>query len=79
MSEEQRQQHLARRCATYQESIGRGKQIDTSTTTLEDITNIPIIAAHQHSVSDTHINNGAGPSNRPNGDNMGRNPVYLCI
>ncbi|RYR44148.1 hypothetical protein Ahy_A08g040529 isoform C [Arachis hypogaea] len=30
MSEEQRQQHLVKRCASYRESISRGKQIHTS-------------------------------------------------
>ena len=56
MSEEQRQQHLARRRASYRESIRRGKQIDTSSgptnmaTPLQDITNIP---PQQYSISGT--------------------------
>ncbi|XP_057719816.1 uncharacterized protein LOC130934246 [Arachis stenosperma] len=73
MSEEQRQQHLARRRASYRESIRRGKQIDTSSgptnmaTPLQDITNIP---PQQYSISDTHNNTGAGSSNIPNDPNM---------
>ncbi|XP_029151589.1 uncharacterized protein [Arachis hypogaea] len=73
MSEEQRQQHLARRRASYRESIRRGKQIDTSSgptnmaTPLQDITNIP---PQQYSISDTHNNTGAGSSNIPNDSNM---------
>ncbi|XP_029152438.1 uncharacterized protein [Arachis hypogaea] len=73
MSEEQRQQHLARRRGSYRESIRRGKQIDTSSgptsmaTPLQDITNIP---PQQYSISDTHNNTGAGSSNIPNDSNM---------
>ncbi|XP_029144547.1 uncharacterized protein [Arachis hypogaea] len=73
MSEEQRQQHLARRRASYRESIRRGKQIDTSSgptnmaTPLQDITNIP---PQQYYISDTHNNTGAGSSNIPNDSNM---------
>ncbi|XP_057744737.1 uncharacterized protein LOC130962553 [Arachis stenosperma] len=69
MSEEQRQQHLARKHASYRESIRREKQIDTSSgptnmaTPLQDITNIP---HQQYSISDTHNNTGVGSKIRQN-------------